>query len=83
MSDHKAIVSDLIHRLHRQYPHGVTTMSPCPQCERPSRGGDLCGRCLAAELADVSGQHQAAHCLHTAIKHTRDYTALLIEGAMP
>lgn len=81
--DQQATVATLIHRLHRQYPMGVTTMGHCPQCEKPSRGGDLCGRCLTAELADLTGEHQAACCLHTAIKDARDNTALLLEGEMP
>lgn len=72
-------VSNLIHRLRRQYPLGVTTIAPCPQCEKPSRGGDLCHSCITRELADMTGQAQVCHSLDVSLRNVRDYVDMLLE----
>lgn len=77
--EQQAAAATLIHRLHRQYPMGVTTMGHCPQCKKPSRGGDLCSDCLTDELGDLTGQKLAARYLQRAIKDVRDYTDMLME----
>ena len=50
MSIQELSVGDLLYRLQKQYPSGVTTMAPCPLCGAAARGGHYCAECLTKEL---------------------------------
>lgn len=55
---------DLLGVLRRQFPAHMSTMANCPICTNPSRGGDYCKDCIAAELkARGAGEGEIADLL--------------------
>ena len=46
---------EVLGKMRYQYPTDVyaTTMGPCPECDKLSRGSSKCGHCLADDMAEI------------------------------